>query len=599
MHQTIVNPNVDKPPETCSPQSDWQVNLRIMFDALVYDPDEAAWFWFTGASSVHIAKTIDDVAVVLDVVETACLAGKYAVGYVSFEAASAFDSALVHHPAGSLPLAAFAIFDQAEEACPEGIEQPEEPLELAPVIGESNFGDSIQRIKSYLQSGDSYQVNFTHRLKGKTTASPGSIFSYLCKAQPSPYSVFIETGDYAICSVSPELFFEVNGASIRTEPMKGTRPRGRFPEEDAEFRSDLTGSEKDRAENLMIVDMVRNDLGKIAVPGSVCAAELFSIKRFPTVWQQVSSISAETNASLGELFSALFPCASVTGAPKARTMEIIRELETEPRGVYTGAIGLVKPGRRARFSVAIRTLTIDKHDGGANYGIGGGIVWDSEPGEEWQESLTKAQILGFDRQPFRLLETMLYEPASGVFLLNLHLERLEASADYFGFELDVEGIRAQLGSLQLLKASRLRLLVDLAGHYEIEEHPLPEVKTMVMLKLARSPVDCRDIFLFHKTTHRSVYEQARNDVDDCDDVILWNDKDEITETTIANLFLEIDGELVTPPVESGLLAGTYRRHMLENGQAKEAIVKKSDLVKASRIYAANSVRGLLEARLVE
>ena len=570
-----------------------------MFDALVYDPDEAAWFWFTGASSVHIAKTIDDVAVVLDVVETACLAGKYAVGYVSFEAASAFDSALVHHPAGSLPLAAFAIFDQAEEACPEGIEQPEEPLELAPVIGESNFGDSIQRIKSYLQSGDSYQVNFTHRLKGKTTASPGSIFSYLCKAQPSPYSVFIETGDYAICSVSPELFFEVNGASIRTEPMKGTRPRGRFPEEDAEFRSDLTGSEKDRAENLMIVDMVRNDLGKIAVPGSVCAAELFSIKRFPTVWQQVSSISAETNASLGELFSALFPCASVTGAPKARTMEIIRELETEPRGVYTGAIGLVKPGRRARFSVAIRTLTIDKHDGGANYGIGGGIVWDSDPGEEWQESLTKAQILGFDRQPFRLLETMLYEPASGVFLLNLHLERLEASADYFGFELDVEGIRAQLGSLQLLKASRLRLLVDLAGHYEIEEHPLPEVKTMVMLKLARSPVDCRDIFLFHKTTHRSVYEQARNDVDDCDDVILWNDKDEITETTIANLFLEIDGELVTPPVESGLLAGTYRRHMLENGQAKEAIVKKSDLVKASRIYAANSVRGLLEARLVE
>jgi len=194
---------------------------------------------------------------------------------------------------------------------------------------------------------------------------------------------------------------------------------------------------------------------------------------------------------------------------------------------------------------------------------------------------------------------MLYEPASGVFLLNLHLERLEASADYFGFELDVEGIRAQLGSLQLLKASRLRLLVNSAGHYEIEEHPLPKAKTMVMLKLARSPVDCRDIFLFHKTTHRSVYEQARNDVDDCDDVILWNDKDEITETTIANLFLEIDGELVTPPLESGLLAGTYRRHMLENGQAKEAIVKKSDLVKASRIYTANSLRGLLEARLVE
>jgi para-aminobenzoate synthetase/4-amino-4-deoxychorismate lyase len=280
-------------------------------------------------------------------------------------------------------------------------------------------------------------------------------------------------------------------------------------------------------------------------------------------------------------------------------MEIIRELETEARGVYTGAIGLVKPGRRARFSVAIRTLTIDKHNDSANYGVGGGIVWDSDPGEEWQESLTKGQILGFDRQPFRLLETMLYEPASGVFLLNLHLERLEASADYFGFGVDVDSIRTRLCSLQLLKPSRLRLLLDSEGHYEVEEHPLPEVKPMVMLKLASRPVNSRDIFLFHKTTHRGVYEQARNDVDHCDDVILWNEKNELTETTIANLVLEIDGELVTPPIESGLLAGTYRRHMLENGQVKEAIVRKSDLVKASKIYTANSIRGLLEARLVE
>jgi para-aminobenzoate synthetase/4-amino-4-deoxychorismate lyase len=236
--------------------------------------------------------------------------------------------------------------------------------------------------------------------------------------------------------------------------MKGTRPRGRFPEEDAGFRSDLVGSEKDRAENLMIVDMVRNDLGKIAVAGSVCAEELFSIKRFPTVWQQVSSISAKTDASLGELFSALFPCASVTGAPKARAMGIIRELETEARGVYTGAIGLVKPGRRARFSVAIRTLTLDKHNDIANYGVGGGIVWDSDPDEEWQESLTKAKILSFDRQSFRLFETMLYEPMSGVFLLNLHLDRLEASAHYFGFDIYVDSIRTRLCSLQLFKRAK-------------------------------------------------------------------------------------------------------------------------------------------------
>ena len=571
-----------------------------MFDALIYDSDEEAWLRFTGASSVYIAKTNDDVAAVLDIIEAASAKGKYAVGYVSFEAASAFDSALVHHPSGSLPLAAFAIFDQAEETLPGTMSEPfSELLDLAPVIDESDFFESIQQIKAYLRSGDSYQVNFTHQLKGNTTASPPSIFSFLCRAQPSPYSAFIETDDYAICSVSPELFFEVNGASVRTEPMKGTRPRGRFPEEDAGFRSDLVGSEKDRAENLMIVDMVRNDLGKIAVAGSVCAEELFSIKRFPTVWQQVSSISAKTDASLGELFSALFPCASVTGAPKARAMGIIRELETEARGVYTGAIGLVKPGRRARFSVAIRTLTLDKHNDIANYGAGGGIVWDSDPDEEWQESLTKAKILSFDRQSFRLLETMLYEPVSGVFLLNLHLDRLEASAHYFGFDIDVDSIRTRLCSLQLLRRTKLRLLLGSDGDYELEEHPLSEVKSMVMLKLASRPVNSHDIFLFHKTTRREVYDEARNDVDHCDDVILWNEKNQLTETTIANLFLEIDGELLTPPVECGLLAGTYRRYMLENGRVKEAVLRKSDLVNVSKIYVANSMRGLQEARLVE
>jgi para-aminobenzoate synthetase/4-amino-4-deoxychorismate lyase len=571
-----------------------------MFDALIYDSDEEAWLRFTGASYVYIAKTNDDVTAVLDIIEAACAKGKYAVGYVSFEAASAFDSALVHHPSESLPLAAFAIFDHVEETFPGVMSEPlSEPLDLDPVIDESDFLESIQQIKAYLRSGDSYQVNFTHQLKGNTTASPGSIFSFLCRAQPSPYSAFIETDDYAICSVSPELFFEVNGASVRTEPMKGTRPRGRFPEEDAGFRSDLVGSEKDRAENLMIVDMLRNDLGKIAVAGSVCAEELFSIKRFPTVWQQVSSISAKTDASLGELFSALFPCASVTGAPKARAMGIIRELETEARGVYTGAIGLVKPGRRGRFSVAIRTLTLDKHNDIANYGVGGGIVWDSDPGEEWQESLTKAKILSFDRQSFRLLETMLYEPMSGVFLLNLHLDRLEASAHYFGFDIDVDSIRTQLCSLQLLRRAKLRLLLDSDGDYELEEHPLSEVKPIVMLKFASRPVNSHDIFLFHKTTRRDVYDEARNDVDHCDDVILWNEKNELTETTIANLFLEIAGELVTPPVECGLLAGTYRRYMLEKGRVKEAVVRKSDLVNASKIYVANSMRGLREARLVE
>lgn len=566
-----------------------------MFDALVFDSDEDAWLRFTDASSVHIATTSDAVPAVLDAVESACAAGKFAVGYVSYEAAGAFDDALISYPPGELPLAAFGIFNQPKEATP-GLVSAQ--LDLAPVIDESDFNLSMRRIKEYLRSGDTYQVNFTHQLKGRAPASPASIFSFLCRAQPSPYSAFIEMDDFAICSVSPELFFELNGTAIRTEPMKGTRPRGRFPEEDQRLRSDLASSRKDRAENLMIVDMVRNDLGRIAKAGSVATDELFSIKRFPTVWQQVSRISAETDAGLGELFSALFPCASVTGAPKARTMEIIRELETEARGVYTGAIGLVKPGRRARFSVAIRTLTIDKRFDTANYGVGGGIVWDSDPAEEWQESLTKGKILGFDLQPFRLLETMLYEPAGGVLLLSLHLERLEASAEYFGFSLDLDDVRGRLSVHRSQDSSRLRLLLASDGSFEIEEHPLAELKPKITLKLAAVPVDSSDVFLFHKTTNRAVYEKALEGVDGCDDVILWNEKNELTETTISNLFLEIGGALVTPPVKCGLLAGTYRRHMLESGRVQEVIVTKSDLEKATKIYVANSVRGLQEAKLI-
>ena len=317
------------------------------------------------------------------------------------------------------------------------------------------------------------------------------------------------------------------------------------------------------------------------------------------MWQQVTGVSAETDAGLGEVFSSLFPCASVTGAPRSRTMEIIRELESGPRGVYTGAIGLVKPGGRARFSVAIRTLTIDKKGARASYGVGGGIVWDSVPSEEWHESLIKGGILKFRPPPFRLLETLLYEPGKGVLLLDLHLDRLQASADYFGFTLDVDVVRDQLDSLRKEQSLRLRLLLEPGGSYEIEEHQLAEIFSPVRLRMAAEPVHSHDIFLFHKTTNREVYEKAGSDVVDCDDVILWNEKGELTETTISNLFLEIGGELLTPPVHCGLLAGTFRQQLLNEGKARQAILTRLDLAMASRIFVANSVRGMLEAVLVE
>ena len=545
---------------------------------------------------MYIAKVADDVGEVLDAVEAACAEGRYAVGYISYEAASGLDSALTHHDPGGLPLAVFAVFEDNHET---SLGVSSTALDLSPVISQSDFGNSIRRIKAYLEGGDAYQVNFTHPLRGVAEMSPETVFSFLHQAQPSQYSAFIETEEFAICSVSPELFFELNGTSIRMEPMKGTRPRGRFSREDSELRLDLIGSEKDRAENLMIVDMVRNDLSKISLTGTVRTEELFSIKKFPTVWQKVSTINAETNASLKAIFSALFPCASVTGAPKARTMEIIRELEFQERGVYTGAIGLVKPGRRAKFSVAIRTLTIDKQKKQAMYGVGGGIVWDSDADEEWKESLTKGKILSFESPSFQLLETMLFEPEVGVSLLDFHLERLEDSADYFDFAIDLDIIRKHLISLQFSSPSKLRLMLSSDGHYELEAHHLIYSKVEIDLRLAGSAVNSSNVFLFHKTTNRDVYQKALNSVQNCDDVILWNERDELTETTIANLFLEFDGELITPPLESGLLAGTYRRDMLEKKLVREAVVRKSDLKSAKKIYIANSIRGLVSARLLD
>lgn len=562
----------------------------------MYDPIDASWQRFSEPLEVCTADSPDEVLTILEHVESECRSGRYAVGFVTYEGASAFDKSLQHHRQGSQPLAAFAIFDAAQ---PASLPDQSAYLSLSPVISWLDYEQKIDSIKDYLQQGDSYQVNFTHRLTGSTDADPLAIFSGMSHAQRDAYSVYLETDDYCICSVSPELFFERIDDCIATQPMKGTRGRGRFAEEDASLRAELKSSAKDQAENLMIVDMVRNDLGRIAEPGTVSTHDMFAIKRYETVWQQVSSVSAKTAAPLAEIFTALFPCASVTGAPKTRTMQIIRELEAGPRGVYTGAIGVVKPGGDARFSVAIRTLVIDKKNGDAIYGVGGGIIWDSDAADEWQESLTKSEVLNDRRPVFQLLETMRYEPGPGVFLREHHLDRLRQSANFFGFKCDLAQANEVLDSIESPELIRVRMLLDRQGNFSIEQLPIPQSSGPVKLKLASSPICSEDTFLFHKTTHRTMYEKAKADSGECDDVILWNEAQELTETTISNLYLEIDGKLLTPIQESGLLAGTYRQWMLDEGRAKPARLVKSDLARASKIYVSNSVRLLQEAILVE
>ncbi len=562
--------------------------------------DEQSGHWLQFSDAIEIVSTVRhaEVEAKFQRLQTLVDQGLYAVGYVAYEAAPAFDSSLSVKPT-SAPLLCFAVFGKPV-ICQLPPPLPTLPLSLATTLEHREYLEKIARIKDHLEAGDCYQVNFTHTLKGyiRDTVNPLDIFATLYRQQPSPRSLFFQYDDTVFCSVTPELFFALDGDHITMEPMKGTRPRNAVPQLDQQLRQELLDSEKEKAENLMIVDMVRNDLGKIARPGTVQVDALFEIMCLPSLWQQVSRVSARTEASVWEIFQALFPCASITGAPKRQSMEIIKSLETEARGVYTGAIGLIRPGRVARFNVGIRTLVLDTGRRLASYGVGSGVVWDSDAASEWQETLDKASIV--QAQPsFELLETMLYRPGEGIALLEFHLQRLQSSAHFFAYPLNRQELEQALAAIQSSEPLRIRVLLNSTGQYRIEATPIGRSTSEVTLTLAKNPVDSGDLFLRHKTTHREVYESAKADAGEADDVVLWNERGEITETTIYNLFLEIDGEILTPALSSGLLAGTLRRELLESGKAREAILCLGDLEKASRIFVGNSVRGLLPAHHVD
>jgi para-aminobenzoate synthetase/4-amino-4-deoxychorismate lyase len=361
----------------------------------------------------------------------------------------------------------------------------------------------------------------------------------------------------------------------------------------------LSHSEKNRAENVMIVDMIRNDLGKIARTGTVNVTQLFNLEPYPTLWQMTSSVSCQTTAPLPEIMRSLFPCASITGAPKPQTMQIIAELEDTPRRIYTGAIGFIAPERRSQFSVAIRTVLIDKTQQRAEYGVGGGIVWDSTAAAEFEECCTKAKVLTQPPPEFSLLETLLWTAESNYFLLDLHLQRLSDSASYFSFPIDVEEIRRQLMQITEQMTSdryKVRLLVSRQGDLTCDWQPLAKPsKEPLRITISPAPIDSNHVFLYHKTTHRQVYQQAQRSHPDFDDVLLWNEKGELTESCIANLVVELEGQYYTPPVSCGLLAGTMRSSLLEQGMIQERVILLQELQQCSRIFLVNSVRQMREA----
>ena len=363
---------------------------------------------------------------------------------------------------------------------------------------------------------------------------------------------------------------------------------------------DLQRSPKNRAENLMIVDMMRNDLGRIAHAGSVHVPQLFEVERYRTLFQMTSTVRALTDAPVSEIFRALFPSPSVTGAPKVRTMQIIAELEDSPRGIYTGAMGFMAPGRKAQFNVAIRTVHIDRTKGSAEYGTGGGITWDSVDREEYEECCTKGLVLMGQAPVFELLETLRWRPVHGYFLLSGHLDRLSQSARYFGLSFDEETVRQQLESAALAfgpAPRRVRLLLDERGDVRVESQPMEPGRRTWRIALARRPVDSASRFLYHKTTNRVVYEQARADFPQHDDVILWNENGEVTESCLANVVARVRGEWITPPVSCGLLPGVYRRRLLERGWIRECVIRVDELKNAERLCLINSVRGRIPCRM--
>jgi len=588
------------------PDANWRP-AQVMTGTVIAQDEACGWLLFADPVRFLLARHPSEVSSVLDRAGQEVAAGFCVAGFISYEAAPGLDAALcTREGAGDVPLAWLGVYRAPVR------------LTALPVAGTEGFqlgawecdtdadtyGTAIQRIKDYIYAGDTYQVNYTVRLRSRFAGDPYALFKHLVHAQNARNAVFADTGRLAVCSASPELFFEREGSCIRSRPMKGTSARGLAYDDDRRMAEALQHCPKNRAENVMIVDMIRNDLGRIAEPGSVRVPGLFEVEQYPTVHQMVSTVEARTGAGLAQTVKALFPCASITGAPKVRTMQIIRELEHSPRGVYTGMCGYWLADGRARFNVAIRTVVVDRESGMAEYGTGGGVVWDSTSEGEYRECFTKAAIL--TRPPvaeFRILESLLHEPDAGWFLLEAHIRRAEQTAAYFGFRFGTGAMRQALEACVAAQASagqalKVRWLLAEDGRMETEASTLGGNDGVWKTGVAMNACRHDDVFVHHKTTNRRVYDEALARFPGCRDVILVNEQGDVTESCYGNVVLALDdGSMVTPPLCCGLLDGTFRRYLLERGELREQRVTPTMLRQASRVWLINSVRKWIATEL--
>lgn len=557
----------------------------------------------------------EEVAPAIAAADAAAARGLWVAGFVAYEAAPGLDRSLTvrrrdpDDPFARLPLAWFAMFERREETV---LPSPRDVQPLGagdawrPSAGRARYDKAIARIREHIAAGDTYQVNHTLRLRSTVRGDERGLYRDLCFAQRGAHAAYLNTGRHRILSASPELFFQIEGGRLTTRPMKGTAPRGRWLAEDEEIRSRLTSSVKERAENAMIVDLLRNDLGRIARPGSVEWSKVFEPERYETVWQLTSTVACDlaSGVDLAGVFRALFPSGSVTGAPKVRTMQLIAELEDSPRGVYCGAVGHLAPAEAgppsASFNVAIRTVVVDSETGVAEYGVGGGITYDSSAASEYDETVAKARVLTVRRPPFELLETMRRDPGQPVRRLGEHVSRLRDSATYFGFGFDEEEVRGALegAGAGTDRPVKIRLNLARSGRLAVSTTPIDRgAPEPIRLALDAVPVDPTDVFLYHKTTLRQRYDDARARHPDVDDVLLLNRNDEITETSVANVAVELDGRWWTPPIDAGLLPGTERAALLAEGVIDERRIAVEEARRARELAVFSSARGWRRAVL--
>ncbi len=580
-------------------------------------------------AALRRAESLDQVPGVVHWAEEQSRAGRWVVLALAFEAAPAFDAALcAHPPQEGLPLAWAASHDAPSQRKSTPADPAPAPGPWRALVPPRDYAANFVRLQGLIAAGETYQANYTLPFEARfapDAADPADSdpadadrawFADLARAQAGGFCAWLDLGRHRVLSLSPELFFRVEhtptgrlGArEALARPMKGTAPRGCTPGEDAALRAELAASSKNRAENVMIVDLLRSDLGRVARPGSVRVPRLFHVEAYPTLFQMTSDVRAtlKDGVGLAGLLAALFPCGSVTGAPKVRTMQILRGLEPHPRGLYCGAIGLIEPGSFSgcgpmAFSVPIRTIVLDRATGLARFGVGGGVTHDSEVASEYAECLTKMRFLTPPGRDFALMEALLL--LRGRYpLRELHLDRLKRSAEYFGFVLDEAALRRELARLAAAHPEgrhKVRLVLGRDGSLTVEAAAIASGR-MARLRVgfARQPVDSGDELLLHKTTRRALFEAALNSCPGCDDALLVNERGEVTESTRASLVLRLDGALVTPPLASGLLPGVFRERLLRIGTVREQVLFPLDVLRAEKVWLVNSVRWWMDVAVV-